>query len=821
VLVTAVGFAPARAAQEPATATPWRVEYGFVKTETERDVEVLAFSAGLLLRRGSAEIFAQEGVLELDVDATRAAAAADDAPVPRRSVPAPDPRRVTTAAEIERRFASFLAAAGQRPPQRADVPAPTGRELYVSALRTLYLHGDVSVRNGGVEMLRASSLLLSILDDRMVMRDVELRLPSRDPDSGAMRYVTLRGAQLIRQGTRTTGRDVSVTTSIAAAPHFEFVGGEVELIERGDEFEVRGRDNKLLVHGSKITALPDLDFFTSQQPPFPLKGLAGGYGSKEGVRAEVQLGGTWNRLGGSLHETLTGDDRAEFRGHWRANLGFNQERGFPLEGELGYRGGDLYRGRVRAFYLDDQGRNRGPIQNDLDGARIDERDRQLVRTDNRVFLGEATSLDLELFHASDAAVFPEFYSGEWLETELPETRAHLRHARDNWIGTLSGRFDIDGAAYRDDRTLAPRFLEERPYGTFDVFAQPLFALSDGVPLLLTSSTSAGELRFDYDRLAPTPLDEEAVRVDQHLELAAPFAAGVLAVRPFVFGRLTYYDDSPSGEDVTRVSYGGGVRAGTRLQRTWQGLGTAGADSLRHVMHPEVAVLHYTRASKAPADVFQFDDVDTLDEDVTVRVGVLNRIETARRAREGEAADVHEPIWLDLAQNFKPLSRRDNGGEVLGLTEYEFILRPGINWPVPNWRLFVEGEYDTRAHDHRTFNAGTEFGKVLGIDWSVEYREDRVRDGVLLGSGHTTLWHRWAMSAGTAYDLERDDTLNYFASLTRHDLDWTARVGIVYDTLNDETAFFIRFEPTLGGFVTPSNRELTRGLRAWGSTLQGY
>ena len=199
-------FATMTSAQRRSTPVnaevPWHVDYGFFKSSPQKDVDEWLISAGLKLRRGRSEVFAQQGVIELDIDAARAAATDDQARLPRRSVPAPDARRVADEAEVERRLASFLAAGGQRPPQRADVKAPTGRELYVGVIRTLYLEGDVSVLNDGVELLRASSLLVSVIDDRVVMRDVELRLPSRDPDTGAMRFVILRGAQLVKQGTR-------------------------------------------------------------------------------------------------------------------------------------------------------------------------------------------------------------------------------------------------------------------------------------------------------------------------------------------------------------------------------------------------------------------------------------------------------------------------------------------------------------------------------------------------------------------------------------------------------------------------------------------
>jgi hypothetical protein len=104
---------------------------------------------------------------------------------------------------------------------------------------------------------------------------------------------------------------------------------------------------------------------------------------------------------------------------------------------------------------------------------------------------------------------------------------------------------------------------------------------------------------------------------------------------------------------------------------------------------------------------------------------------------------------------------------------------------------------------------------------VEYREDQTRDGVLLGGLSTTMWSRWDAAAGTSYDLDRDDTLNYYASLSRRDLDWTLRMGVVYDNLREETAFYVRFEPTLGGFVRARRGDFDHGERAFGRTMQGY
>ena len=58
-----------------------------------------------------------------------------------------------------------------------------------------------------------------------------------------------------------------------------------------------------------------------------------------------------------MHEWLTGRPAGEFRGDWRVGFGYIQERGNPIDAELRYRGGDLYEGRTRGFYLDG---DRGP-----------------------------------------------------------------------------------------------------------------------------------------------------------------------------------------------------------------------------------------------------------------------------------------------------------------------------------------------------------------------------------------------------------------------------------------------------------------------------
>src|SRR5690606_2365550 len=336
-------------------------------------------------------------------------------------------------------------------------PLDVDREL----VRSVYLEGGVSVVVAGVAALRARSVWFSAVDARIVLRGVTLRL--RDVDAtGRSVQVTLRTDELVRQSGRFVGRDVSVTTDPAGEPQFELLAGEVEIVEHASAFEIDLRDNSLALSRTKLLPLPDQSFFTDRQHPFPIKSASAGYSGREGGRAELVFGSDFNRLGGSLHEWLTGRPRDEFRGDWQLGAGWNEARGFPLESELRYRGGERYFGDALGFWLDDDGEDIRDIRFHVDGTPIDQRSRHVLHTANRVLFGDRTKLDVTIFDASDPAVWSEFYSGRYHTDERPETNLYATHAGDDWLATLSGRWNLTDFSYADGRQLDRRFVEELP-----------------------------------------------------------------------------------------------------------------------------------------------------------------------------------------------------------------------------------------------------------------------------------------------------------------------------------------------------------------------
>lgn len=784
---------------------------GFSSSEELDDDREIILTGGVKLRHEAsrAELRAESAVIVVDrdsfVDLVRRTRSRTG--LPRRGAPWPRPRRPRPEDVLRARLRGLLAATG-RP---GSPPGAERRRLEVpfGLVRHVYLEGDVTLVRGDTVVLHAKSLFFSAEEDRLAAHDFLLRLLAPGQDGEPM-TVVLRGARIVREERRIVGRDLSLTTCTAGEPHFEVIAGEAEIIERRNRFEVRTRSSCLAVSGVRILPLLDLTFFTGEQTDIPVRSVSLGNSSREGVKARVELGSSWNDLGGPIHHFLTGRPAEEFTGDWSLRTGYIQERGQPVEGRLAYRGGDLYFGRTSLFWLDDRGRDIREIRNRLDASPITNRNRNLVATENRIFLGANTNLDLTLFHASDAGVYSEFFPAEYRTRELPETSAHLRSAAGNRVFTATARVNTTGFAYADDRSLAPRFVEELPLLTFDVFSQPLAELPLGGALLLTSSSTAGYLRHDDDRTAgPLPADA-TFRIDQELELSAPFLAGPIGVRPFVSGRVTYYDRTLSRRSRARTALAMGVRAGTWLGRTWRWGEGAQTQAVRHVISPYLTVLDRFLVDDRPGGLPRFDEVDVLDERFEVRIGVLNRL----LHRPRPEAPVTRAVWLDLAQTFFPTADRDNAGDTLGLFEYELIVRPSTWVPVPGLQLVVEGEHDWNLGDERTFNTELAMGPVLGLNWFVDYRTDRAVDGAIGYGASTRFLGRWQLLGAGQYDLERKEVLSYTVQVARYDHDWRIWLGMTFDVVDDSQTVFFAFEPTLGGLILPREVRYSRDRRFW-------
>ena len=801
---------------------PWVSRSGFVQTLEGPDTIEATFAAGLLWTRGPLRLRADRAILTWDRDAAETLldrTQDGDDKLPRRETSLPPSRRRVDDKILRARLQRFLASTGRTANSAAVSDDQETPPFAVQAPRSIYLEGHVVLEQNGVEIFRAGSFFYSVMDDRGVFEDVTLRITSPRTDGQPIVY-TLRAPKLLRQGSRTTGKDTSLTTCTAGHAHFEVAQGEIEIIERGEAFEIRSRHNRFKTMRGFTIPLPNVSFFTDQQSQIPIKGGSIGWSNQQGAEAEIVLGSNWNKLGGAIHQALTGRSATEFRGDWELGVGFIDFRGVPLDGRLNYEAPGLYKGQTDLFHLQDRGNNLREIQRDLTGNDIVEDNRNLIRTENRFFLSEDTTLDLTVFDASDPAVYSEFYSGQFYAGERPETNLFLRNQTENRLATLSGRWNLAGFSYTDGRSLSPTFVEELPVATYDVYSQPLFDLAKGTPLVFTSSTSIGQLSLNSDNDVPSGVQDRSVRVDQEVELAAHVQAGGFGLRPFFSGRAIHYDQTlrPDGGPFTRGIFEAGVVAGTRFTRTfrWDRDGTPFA--LQHAFHPTIELSSRFEASGAPGEFIAFDDTEQLDENNLVRVGMLHRF-TTRESKQAALEEGGRPelLWLDFAQNFFPTQDRDNNGEQLGLFEFEAILQPSSLIAFPrNLRILFEGEYDWGENELRTLNTAAAF-RLERVNLFAEYRTDRTEDGTIIFGGSRPFYDRWLVSGSSNYDLESSQFQTYRTSIIRRDHDWSIIFQVGFDFVTNQTTFNLLFQPSFGGLAT---RALGTGLGDALSANQG-
>lgn len=728
-------------------------------------------------------------LLLLDLDAYHEAVRRRDGGLPRRGMAPPAPRRRLSNDQIRARFDRTLRAAGTSGRVTADRPD----ELTLDLLRYLYCEGGVVVVRDGVEVLRCDRLWISPLDDRVVVENAELRYvtPGRPGST-----LVVRGPRLVKQGGRWTGRDVVVTTCTAAEPHFGIAVGELEVVERDGEFEVTSRGQTLQLGGTSVLPLPNARVFTGSQSEFPLRRASAGYSQKEGAEGEVVLGLPWNAAGGAFHHWLTGRPAEEFRGSWELGVGWIEARGVPLEGAVDYRVAGLYRGRTEGFWLDDRGDDLREITTNLDGSDIAPGSRGVVRTQNRFELGESTHLDVVAFHASDPAVWSEFFSAPYRTEELPETAAYLHHGAGNRLLTVGSRLNLSQFAYRDDRALADRFVEELPVVTYQWLAQPIGTTPWDTPVVVDLATEIGQRRSDYDDRAGLRVGDRTLRADQLAELSLPLHLGGLSVRPWFAGRGTWYDEALDGDSEGRIALSAGVQLGTRLSRIWSWGEGEQATAYRHVLAPRVTWHDRFRVDDG-AEFHVFDDLDTLGEEQLVRVELRNLVQTMATTPAGRQP--RDFVYLDLAQDVFPDKGRDNGGDTLGLFYYDLLLRPQVSWlPVETFAYALYGDHDWQD-GLRTFDTELQVGPLLGVTWTADYRTDAQVDGAVGLTATTRLLDRWELMAGSQRDIETDEWLAYRFGLRRADHDWTIELSASYNPFSDETTFRLEFLPKLGGF----------------------
>jgi len=258
---------------------------------------------------------------------------------------------------------------------------------------------------------------------------------------------------------------------------------------------------------------------------------------------------------------------------------------------------------------------------------------------------------------SDINFLYDFFREKYNVDPQPATYANMDYQLD--------RFIVSG-------TVRPRVndffseVERMPEFRLDIPRQELFG-----NLYYQGETSIAGMKmkwrdFDVARTAGNlvdPKDYDAARFDTLNMLYYPFNLDWINIIPRSGIRLTHYSDTSKAEispdalntmlgvdnfgrgqqggNVTnydnngdgkwRFAYEGGIEANTKISRAWSDARNAfwDIDGVRHVIVPYTNYNFIPNPSLDRDKIYYFDDVDRMDRQNFVRLGVQNRLETRR------------------------------------------------------------------------------------------------------------------------------------------------------------------------------------------------
>ena len=207
-------------------------------------------------------------------------------------------------------------------------------------------------------------------------------------------------------------------------------------------------------------------------------------------------------------------------------------------------------------------------------------------------------------------------------------------------------------------------VEQLPTARLDVHRQEILDTN----IYFQSETSFGYFKRkwrDFNDLPryDAPLEYESARFDTAHFLYYPIALDFITIVPRVGIRMTAYSNSSdqkiNEDDLlailasndpnygkphkvrkdydddggSRVRFVGevGIQANTKISRSWQDVRNywLDLDGLRHVIIPYINYTYIPRPSVNRDYLYYFDDIDRIEEQNFVRLGLINRLQTRR------------------------------------------------------------------------------------------------------------------------------------------------------------------------------------------------
>lgn len=587
-------------------------------------------------------------------------------------------------------------------------------------------------------------------------------------------------------------QDVLLTTCTNAPGHFHYqVKAKNVLFRPDDEFVAQGA----------VPYLFGIPFFYW---PYYWKDLNRHYG----FRFEPGYSSDWGAyLLSSYKMVIYRDKETETYVDSKTSIDVRSKRGFAFGEKVLWSSKDDLDGWFSAYYLSDD-----DLPNDVEDS-----ERYRLRFNNEWNVAPRDRILAQAIYVSDDRFMEDFFEKEYDEMNQPDNYLSWTHLGDNYSGGLLARMRLNDFYTQ---------VERLPEAWYNLNSTELFGL--GIYIENSSSFSYLNRKFD-ERIWEGKTDDPAYdvfRADTDFVLSRPMKLmGFLSVVPRVGYRGTYYDKTRVQENKTvtvtttegtsetkqetvdvegdadfRNVFEIGAEASFKAFSTWV---DNDGFTWRHVVEPYTDITLIPEPNLLPSEIYQFDDIDDIDESNTVRLGLRNRWQY--KPNNPQSA-IRELLYIDVYADFN-MDADEN--------EDEFeSLNLDLRFQPTSWmKLYVEGEYEQQQSEvtealfrlsvwHEAFNANI-FYRYL-VD------ESSLVSGVLTWNVNP----EWALSLYGRYEYETS-RVEEVGTWVQRKLDCLAyRVYVSYepsythlDGHEEDADFSVSFVMWLTGFEPDNLREL--------------
>ena len=461
-----------------------------------------------------------------------------------------------------------------------------------------------------------------------------------------------------------------------------------------------------------------------------------------------------------------------------AHVDYREKRGVGVGPDLNYHLGRWGDGTFKYYYLHDQ----DPA---VDGDPTIPNNRQRVWFSYQA--NPATNLSVKALvrYQGDTNLIREFFEDEYRQDNQPSTYVDVNKFWSN---------------YSLDTYVQPRvndFLEtvERlPDVRLTGYRQQL----GNSPVFYESESSVGYYRrlFPETNSFASSLDFEAARADTYHQLLLPETFfGWLNVTPRAGGRLTYYSKASGPGATTDELYRGifntGAEFSFKASQLWPGAQSDffQADGLRHIIQPSFNYVYVPQPNYAgtnelpqfdyelpslrllPIDFPDYNNLDSIDSQNVVRLGLHNKLQTKRDGKIVNLVD-----W-DLYTDWRiqPNAQQNNFSDLYS----DLTLNPR------SWLSFESQlRYDVQdglwrmSHTTLTFQPHKSWKWIVGQTY---LHDDFSSSPTALGPGESVftssilfrLNENWGLRASHYFDANTGDLREQDYAIIRDLRSWTA------------------------------------------------